>query len=201
LAKKILGDSYKLVCRVNGINLSSKKKNGYLNKNKNAESIIINFYLEDSKKNELGFDDVGTGISQVLPVIPSIINYEHTIFLQPELHLHPKAQANLGDLFIFALQKQIERNTKHSGVSIGKILIETHSEHLILRLLRRIKENNGNPSDIIFTNKNLSLIYVSPQKIGSEINWIRIDKHGDFIDVWPNGFFEDRYDDLFFLKK
>ena len=119
------------------------------------------------------------------------------MFLQPELHLHPKAQAKLGDLFIHALN-----NSKINVAARNfKYTIETHSEHLILRLLRRIKENSYNTSKNIFSNKNLSLIYVNPSINGSEIHWIRIDKKGDFIDVWPNGFFEDRYEDIFFTNK
>ena len=123
------------------------------------------------------------------------------VFLQPELHLHPKAQAILGDLFIYAIKKQIDRNKRHSGIPTHQVTVETHSEHLILRLLRRIKENDNQELNTFFSNKNLSLIYINPQKEGSEIYWIRVDRYGEFVDVWPNGFFEDRYEDLFFIKK
>ena len=43
--------------------------------------------------------------------------------------------------------------------------------------------------------------YVNPQDKGSEVHWIRVDEYGEFLDVWPQGFFEDRYEDLFFVKK
>ena len=68
-------------------------------------------------------------------------------------------------------------------------------------MLRRIKENDNQELNTFFSNKNISLIYINPQKEGSEIHWIRVDKYGEFVDVWPNGFFEDRYEDLFFIKK
>ena len=139
--------------------------------------------------------------SKLCPVISSIINAEHLVFLQPELHLHPKAQAVLGDLFIFSLQKHKDINARHSGVPISKVTVETHSEHLILRLLRRIKENRDTASNKTFSNKDLSLIYVDSLRSGSEIHYIRADESGEFIDVWPNGFFEDRYEDIFFTDK
>ena len=43
--------------------------------------------------------------------------------------------------------------------------------------------------------------YVNPQNKGSEVHWIRVDEYGEFVDVWPHGFFEDRYEDLFFSTK
>ena len=200
----ILSDSHKLSYRINVVDIKDKK-HPWANlskwKGSHIRNVYIDFFLSDSNKNELGLGDVGTGISQVLPVVSSIINSDHLVFLQPELHLHPKAQAILGDLFIYALQKNKSINEKHAGIPVRKITMETHSEHLILRLLRRIKENSDHISSQVFTNKNLSLIYVNPSKDGSVIHWIRIDKEGDFIDVWPNGFFEDRYEDLFFEKK
>ena len=202
--KEILNDSHKLAFRYTSVDLLDKKHpwaNSKKWKGSHLKNIFVDLFLYDSNKKELGFNDVGTGISQVLPVISSIINSDHLIFLQPELHLHPKAQTILGDLFIFAIQKNKDINVKHSGIPIRKITIETHSEHLILRLLRRIKENNNKKSESMFSNKNLSLIYVNPQDKGSEVHWIRVDEYGEFVDVWPHGFFEDRYEDLFFSTK
>ena len=202
--KEILNESYKLAYRYNEIVLK-EKKHPFVNQRKVnikiVKNIFIEFFLVDKNKNQLDFKDVGTGISQVLPVISSIINSDHLVFLQPELHLHPKAQAILGDLFIYAIKKQIDRNKRHSGIPTHQVTVETHSEHLILRLLRRIKENDNQELNTFFSNKNLSLIYINPQKEGSEIYWIRVDRYGEFVDVWPNGFFEDRYEDLFFIKK
>ena len=199
--KEILSDSHKLAFRYNEVVIKDKKHpwaKEFMWRGARIKNVFIDFFLLDSNKNELGFGDVGTGISQVLPVISSIINADHAVFLQPELHLHPKAQAKLGDLFIHALNNNSNDNI---AVKKFKYTIETHSEHLILRLLRRIKENSDSISKNLFSNKNISLIYVNPSINGSEINWIRIDKKGDFVDVWPNGFFEDRYEDIFFTKK
>ena len=76
--------------------------------------------------------DIGFGVSQVLPVLVQCFyaNHGSTLILeQPDIHLHPSAQAGLADLFIAA--------KKSPGV---QILFESHSEHLLRRLQRRIAE-------------------------------------------------------------
>jgi predicted ATPase len=75
--------------------------------------------------------DVGVGISQVLPIVVGAVLPGGSVVAieQPELHIHPAMQVALGDLFIEGATKR--------GMSF---LIETHSEHLILRLMRRIRE-------------------------------------------------------------
>src|SRR5205085_5722076 len=85
--------------------------------------------------------DVGVGISQMIPVIVGCLRSQHGILAieQPELHVHPAIQVGLGDLFIQAVQARENR------VGADKtLLIETHSEHIMLRLLRRIRETTEN---------------------------------------------------------
>ena len=136
--------------------------------------------------------DVGFGFSQVLPVIiQSILSKEKTLLIeQPELHLHPALQAELGDLFInSALSEQKNR-----------FLIETHSEHLILRLLRRIRETEDGelPEGIIpITPDDLCVLYVQPGEKGSEVIHIPVSKDGEFEKPWPSGFFAERSKELF----
>lgn len=75
--------------------------------------------------------DVGFGVSQVLPVlVQGLLMRRGGIYLvqQPEIHLHPDAQAGLADFFIYLA---------HYGVIT---IIETHSEYLLLRLRRRLAE-------------------------------------------------------------
>ena len=87
--------------------------------------------------------DVGFGISQVLPVIvecfctpPGSI----VIFEQPEIHLHPKVQADLADVFVDAIHAREEGQARNV-----QFIIESHSEHFLRRLQRRIAEETLSP--------------------------------------------------------
>ena len=109
---------------------------------------------------------------------------------QPEIHVHPAIQVGLGDLLIDAITRERNRRT---------LLVETHSEHLILRLLRRIRETSdkelaeGAPA---FTADNLSVLYVENQPDGVRVRRLRVDERGEFIDRWPKGFFAERMEEL-----
>jgi hypothetical protein len=148
--------------------------------------------IEKSTGINVSITDVGFGLSQVLPIIvQSVISREKDILIeQPELHLHPALQAELGDLFIeSALGEQ--KNT---------FIIETHSEHLILRLLRRIRETSERelPEGIHkITPNDIAVIYVQPAKEGSKIIYIPVTDEGEFEIPWPEGFFAERAKELF----
>ena len=95
---------------------------------------------------------------------------------QPELHLHPAMQARLGDVFIDAAL----------GGNNVQFLIETHSESLMLRILRRIREGRLSPDDV-------SVLYIDQDKNGiSHVVDLEINEAGDFITAWPHGFFDER---------
>ncbi len=131
--------------------------------------------------------DVGIGISQVFPVIVLSCIKEHGLAAieQPELHIHPKLQVELADLFIDAIRR-----------SNSIFLLETHSEHLLLRFLRRIRENKGESSK--FDKDSLAVIYAQSSSQGSEYTNLEITGDGDFVNEWPEGFFEERDGELFF---
>ena len=139
--------------------------------------------------------DVGFGIGQVLPVVvQSCLSKKKTLLIeQPEIHLHPVQQAELGDLFIrSALGEQ--RNT---------ILLETHSEHLMLRILRRIRETSENeplPEGIpAIRPEDVAVLYVQPGEgdEGAQVIEIPVTEDGDFARLWPEGFFVERSKELF----
>lgn len=129
--------------------------------------------------------DVGIGISQVLPVL--VMAYGSTGKLlameQPEIHLHPALQAELGDVFIEAAL----------GERGNTFILETHSEHLILRLMRRMREYHANkevglpaisPSDV-------SVLYVEPDGTRSIVREMPLNELGELVKSWPGGFFEE----------
>ena len=130
---------------------------------------------------DVALPDVGFGISQLLPfVVQSLVSEEQIISIeQPEVHVHPRLQADLGDLLIEAIKPK-------RG---NQFIIETHSEHLVLRLQRRVYEKKIKPEDV-------SVIYVSRGPEGAEARRLHLDEEGDFIDEWPDGFFPERLREL-----
>ena len=77
--------------------------------------------------------------------------------------------------------------------------METHSEHIILRFLRRIQEttNDELPSpDLSLKPEAISVIYIEPIDEGVKINPLPIDESGEFTEKWPGGFFEERIEDI-----
>jgi hypothetical protein len=126
--------------------------------------------------------DVGIGISQVLPVLVMAYGSQGKLLAmeQPEIHLHPALQAELADVFIEAAL----------GPRKNTFILETHSEHLILRLMRRIREGKVSSDDI-------GVVFVEPLARGSRFLDLRIDDEGQFIDEWPGGFFEESFIEKF----
>jgi predicted ATPase len=141
--------------------------------------------------------DVGVGISQMIPVVVGCVakNVGLLAVEQPELHIHPAVQVGIGDLFIQAIR------LTDSGLPTGKsLLIETHSEHIMLRLLRRIRETTAKalpPGAPAMNLEALSVIYVEGGDEGVHFRQLRIDEEGEFRDLWPDGFFEERAEELF----
>ena len=135
--------------------------------------------------------DVGVGISQLLPVVVAALDNDRpgiTAIEQPELHLHPAMQVELGDLFA-------------KSVNLGRVfLIENHSEHLMLRLLRRIEETHGDElpeGKPPLRPRQVSVVFI--EQVDGEVRAtpLRIDETGEFIDRWPRGFFRERAAELF----
>jgi hypothetical protein len=120
---------------------------------------------------------VGYGIGQLLPiVVQSLLSRSGMILIeQPEVHLHPRLQAAVGDLLV---------DTARSGRA--QLLVETHSEHLVLRLLRRVREGVLDPAD-------LAILYVDLDDEGAAfVRRLEVDSAGDLVDGWPGGFFDER---------
>ncbi len=129
---------------------------------------------------EVLITDVGFGVSQILPVL--VLCYyapQGSIILleQPEIHLHPRVQSGLADVLIDAVKN---RNVQ--------IIVESHSEHLLRRLQRRIAEQ-------IIAPKDAALYFCEPGLEGSKLTTLRIDPFGN-IENWPEGFFGDDFEEI-----
>jgi len=139
-------------------------------------------------------EDVGSGVGYVIPVLVALVMVDNlggiVKIQQPELHLHPALQSRLADCFIDALLPKGDKQTGEKRIGI----IETHSEHIILRLLKRVKDKKSP-----LTNNDISIIYLNPniEKNYSEIKTIRLAEDGTMVDQWPNGFFEERFEEHF----
>ena len=129
---------------------------------------------------EVRLTDVGFGVSQVLPVL--VLCYyvpEGSILIleQPEAHLHPKVQSELADLLI-----EVVKNRRL------QIILESHSEHLLIRLMRRIAEEQISVDDTAF-------YFCEMDEGTSEIERLNVDDYGN-ITNWPQNFFGDEMGDL-----
>lgn len=130
---------------------------------------------------EVFITDVGFGVSQVLPVLVQSFYAEQNstiIFEQPEIHLHPRVQADLADVFIDAFRS--------CGV---QFIIESHSEHLLRRLQRRVAEA------VDITNDDVAIYVCDVDGGHSRIERLKIDEFGN-ISNWPKDFFGDEVGDL-----
>lgn len=129
---------------------------------------------------EVLITDVGFGVSQLLPVL--VLCYYapegSTILLeQPEIHLHPAVQAWLADVLIdVAVERQVQ------------VAVESHSEHLLRRLQRRVAEGR-------ISNEQTALYFCKMSEGYSTIEELDLDDHGQ-IRNWPQGFFGDETEDL-----
>ena len=130
---------------------------------------------------DVALSDVGFGVSQILPfIVQSLAGERQTITIeQPEVHIHPRLQADLGNLLADAIRPPRGH----------RFIIETHSEHLVLRMQRLVRDNILQPDDV-------SIIYVTRGSDGSKAQRLRLDESGDFIDDWPGGFFPERLREL-----
>jgi hypothetical protein len=101
--------------------------------NANLNELVL---IDKRTETAVSHRDVGIGVSQVLPVLVMAYGLEGKLLAieQPEIHLHPALQAELGDAFI---QSAL-------GDNKNSFILETHSEHLILRIMRRIRDTSDN---------------------------------------------------------
>lgn len=122
--------------------------------------------------------DVGFGVSQILPILVECLRTpknETIILEQPEIHLHPSLQSKLAD-FLICMAKSGKR-----------LVVETHSEHLINRLCLRIaQEESGEIKELL----NTLFVSFDEKQQTSVVKPIEINEFGE-IENWPVGFFDE----------
>ncbi len=139
-----------------------------------------------AKATEVKITDVGIGVSQVLPalVLPFYCAPNSTVWMeQPEIHLHPQAQAELADVFITAIhatEKGKPRNVQ--------LIVESHSEHFLNRLQRRIAEG-------VIRAEEVAIYFCTKGEDATEMKPLELNLYGD-ITNWPKNFFGDEMADL-----
>ena len=143
--------------------------------NNNTQKEIIRLNVKSSSGVKVDISDVGFGVSQILPILIEGLRMGdgQTLLLeQPEIHLHPKLQMQLTDFFI-----AMSLNDKNT-------IIETHSEHIINRLVRRSLEDD----DI---REKINIYFINSEGLFEKII---IDK-GKGITNWPVDFFDQAVDE------
>ena len=130
--------------------------------------------------------DVGFGISQVLPVLVQCFYAPQgsiIIMEQPEIHLHPSAQAALADVMIDVV------NSREDGEDRNiQLVIETHSEHFLRRLQRRIAEDT-------VSKDNVSAYFADVSRTPAKLEPLQLDMFGNILN-WPENFFGDEMGDI-----
>lgn len=140
--------------------------------------------------------DMGFGISQILPIAAqlwassysALLPFAPTSFVvveQPELHLHPAFQAKLGDLFAGVVSPSSNTNEILRTVSPPRVVIETHSQHLVNRLGLLIEQGRLTPDDV-----SVVLFEADPERVGTSKVRIATFNNEGVLQNWPFGFFE-----------
>ncbi|MGF1522842.1 MAG: DUF3696 domain-containing protein [Leptolyngbyaceae cyanobacterium] len=139
------------------------------------EVVYLNLSSGSAPATRVSIADVGFGVSQIFPIILEGLRMprRNTLLLeQPEIHLHPNLQMQLSDYFITL------------ALSDKRVMVETHSDHIINRLVRRIVEDKTG-----MLQKLIGIYFVSSSDKGSIYEEVCIDETLG-VTNWPVGFFD-----------
>ena len=131
--------------------------------------------------------EVGAGISQLVPVVVAAIEGRGglTLVEQPEIHVHPAVQVGLGDILLDGARREGQRRIT---------LVETHSEHLLLRVMRRMRETyEGTVPEGVrpVAPTDVSVVLVEKDGERSITRKMPLNERGELVKAWPGGFFEE----------
>lgn len=148
--------------------------------------------IDQRTKTEVSHRDVGFGISQLIPILCYSYAYKEKIIAieQPEIHLHPALQSELADVFVESAL----------GNNQNTFILESHSEHLLLRIMRRMRETHENklPEGVPpVTPDDVAVLYVKPDGPRSVVLEMPLNEKGELVKPWPGGFFEEGFREVF----
>ena len=118
----------------------------------------------------------GLGAENILPIIAQSVAAKNKIliFEEPERRAHPRLQSRMADLFV-----ECSKN--------NQFIIETHSENLLLGILKNIRDGKIKHTDV-------QVSYVHIDKDQSRVDELKINENGNFESSWRDGFFTERLD-------
>jgi len=143
---------------------------------------VSNKRIPSENNKNLSLDESGSGLSTLLPILTTIYGQQNKTFIleEPEKHLHPSVQGNL-----------IELLHTYSRSNNLRFIIETHSEHFILRLQKLLRQKKLNSMEIA-----INYIFLDEKGEGSKVDFMEIDNNGEFKNSWRHGFFTERLSEL-----
>jgi predicted ATPase len=163
-------------------------------------NVTTRLLIDNHSGTKVSFQDVGVGLSQVEPILAALNRattirqrrkgipdraangYSTLLIQQPELHLHPKMQSDLMNVFVEAVS--------HPNARV-QIIAETHSENMVLRLQKKIRQREISVDQV-------SILYAEKDSEGegNRIVRLELDNDGQFVGNWPLSFLDIRLDDL-----
>ena len=150
-------------------------------------NIVLSFEnkrISKSEKHskEIPLEQSGNALKSILFLLSDVLRSKDSVIIleEPENKLHPKIQGNLIELLAGLA---VDKN--------NKIIIETHSEHFILRIQKLIREKK-----IKLENIAINYVYLDEDGEGSKIDQMQLNDNGKFINKWRHGFFNERLKEI-----
>lgn len=155
-----------------------------LDENDNVVLSFENKKISDEKLDykEIPLEQSGNALRSIILILGNILRSKESvlIFEEPENKLHPKVQGNLIEIILFlALENR------------NRIIIETHSEHFILRIQKMIREKKLNNKTVA-----INYVYLDEDGKGSKIDHMILNEDGKFQNKWRHGFFNERLNEI-----
>ncbi len=151
------------------------------------DNVVLSFENKKISESKFDYKDIpleqsGNALKSILLMLGNIIRSKESvlIFEEPENKLHPKIQGNLIEMILFLA---IENR--------NRIIIETHSEHFILRIQKMIREKKLKPHTVA-----INYVYLDENGQGSKIDHMELDANGKFLKKWRHGFFNERLNEI-----